>query len=137
MISLAGEWALTDADGGNGCAFPLPGDGISALHDAGLIPDPYWGRNEYDLRWICERDWVAVRTFDLAETDVDLVLSEIDTVVTVRVNDRVVLEAENAFRTYRVPLADVAKVGSNTISITFHSPVVAGKAKQDAHANGM
>jgi beta-mannosidase len=56
-----------------------------------------------------------------------------DTVVTVRVNDQIVLEAENAFRTYRVPLADVAKVGANTISITFHSPVVAGGKKHAAH----
>ena len=131
--SLAGDWALTDTDGGNACTLILPGDGISALHDAGLIADPYWGRNEYGLRWICERDWVAKRCVELTETEVDLVLSEIDTVATVRVNNVVVLEARNAFRGHRVSLAHVAKVGTNEISITFHSPVAAGKALQDAH----
>ena len=132
-VELAGLWSLSDDSGGNTCDLFLPGDGISSLHTAGLIPDPYWGRNEYDLRWICERDWTATRVFDLTDTDVDLVLSMVDTVVTVRVNDVVVLNAQNSFREYRVPLAGVAKLGENTIQVTFHSPVKAGQAAQDAH----
>ncbi|KJZ18938.1 glycoside hydrolase family 2 protein [Loktanella sp. S4079] len=133
QLSLAGEWSLSDDSGDYTCAMHLPTDGITALHEAGLIADPYWGRNEYDLRWICERDWTVSRHFDVSEIDIDLVLSEVDTVVTVRVNDQIVLKAENAFRTYRVPLSEFAKVGTNTISITFHSPVVAGGKKQAAH----
>ncbi len=133
MLDLSGLWSLADASGMHGCDLSLPGDGITALHQAGLIPDPYVGQNEYDLRWICERDWVATRTFELTETDVDLVLSEVDTVVTVVVNGKIVLTAENAFRQYRVPLGDAARVGSNAISVTFHAPVAAGKAKYDAH----
>ncbi len=132
-LDLAGEWALSDDSGDHTCAMHLPTDGITALHAAGLIPDPYWGRNEYDLRWICERDWTATRDFDLTETEVDLVLCGVDTVVTIRVNDRIVLTAENAFREYRVPLADAARAGRNTISVTFHSVVAAGAAKQAAH----
>ena len=133
FLNLAGEWALSDDSGAYSCTMHMPTDGISALREAGLIADPYWGRNEYDLRWICERDWTVLRHFDTSEIDIDLVLSEVDTVVTVRVNDQIVLAAENAFRTYRVPLAGVAKVGTNTISITFHSPVVAGGKKHAAH----
>ncbi len=133
MLNLSGIWSLADASGDYTCDLSLPGDGITALYDAGLIPDPYWGRNEYDLRWICERDWTATRTFELEDVNVDLVLSEVDTIVTVRINNVVVLETENAFRIYRVSLAKAAIVGTNTISVTFHSPVVAGKAKSDAH----
>ena len=128
-VNLSGAWALVDDSGAYACPMMMPTDGITALHDAGLIPDPYWGRNEYDLRWICERDWTATRDFDLTDIDVDLVLSEVDTVVTVRVNDQIVLTAENAFRSFRVNLSDVARVGTNTVSITFHSPVVAGGNK--------
>lgn len=131
--TLNADWSLADARGDYTCAITFPNDGISALHDAGLIPDPYFGRNEYDLRWICERDWTATRSFTLTDPHVDLVLDRVDTVVTVRVNDTVVLTAQNAFRSYRVPLADVARAGDNTIAVTFHSPVVAGKALQDAH----
>ncbi|MEJ6404120.1 beta-mannosidase [Yoonia sp. 2307UL14-13] len=132
-VNLAGEWRLSDDSGAYTCPMHMPTDGITALHRAGLINDPYWGRNEYDLRWICERDWTATRTFDLTETDVDLVLSGVDTVVTVKVNDRVVLQAENAFRDYRVALTDAARVGTNTISVTFHSPVAVGAEKLAAH----
>lgn len=132
-VDLAGLWSLSDDSGGYACDLFLPGDGISALHTAGLIPDPYWGRNEYDLRWICERDWTATRVFNLTDPDVDLVLSMVDTVVTMRVNNVVVLNAQNSFRDYRVSLAGTAKGGENTIQVTFHSPVKAGQAAQDAH----
>jgi len=125
--------SLSDANGAYECPVSFPNDGISALFDAGLIADPYFGRNEYDLRWICERDWTATRTFTLTDTNVDLVMSRVDTVVTVRVNDVVVLQAQNAFRDYRFSLAEAAQVGENTLTVTFHSPVEAGRALQDAH----
>ena len=131
--NLNAGWTLSDVAGDHVCPITFPNDGISALFDAGLIVDPYFGRNEYDLRWICERDWTVRRTFTLEETGVDLLLSEMDTVVTVRVNGHVVLKAQNAFRSYRIPLGDVAKTGENEVEITFHSPVAAGKALHDAH----
>ena len=53
---------------------------VSALHAAGAIPDPYWGRNEYDLRWIAEVDWIASRRFDHAGGPCDLVIDGLDTV---------------------------------------------------------
>lgn len=132
-FDLTGTWSLSDDSGDYTCDLFLPGDAISGLHNASLIPDPYWGRNEYDLRWICERDWTAKRSFTLTEIDVDLVLSMLDTVATVRVNDVIVLEAKNSFRDYRVSLADAARIGENTISVQFHSVVKAGQDAQDAH----
>jgi len=133
LTDLSGDWALSDQAGEYSCNLTLPGDGVSALRQADLIPDPYFGRNEYDLRWICEREWTATRTFTVDDPHVDLVISRLDTVATISVNDVVVLEADNAFRDYRVPLWDAVQKGLNTISITFHSPVSAGKALQDAH----
>jgi beta-mannosidase len=131
-IKLAGQWSLSDDRGEYACAINLPTDGISALHDAGLIPDPYWGRNEYDLRWIAEREWAATREFHLTETDVDLLLSGVDTVVTVTVNGQPVLSCENAFRSYRVNLSQAARPGVNEITITFHSSISVAAAKQAA-----
>ncbi|MCF7698443.1 glycoside hydrolase family 2 protein [Loktanella sp. M215] len=124
---------LRSADGTLTTPMTLPGDIVTALQDAALIPDPYAGQNEYDLRWICAADWTLTRDFDLADPAVDLVISELDTVATVRVNDVVVLEAANAFCTYRAGLGEAARAGRNTIAITFHSPVAAGKALSDAH----
>ena len=71
-IDLAGVWRLREAAGDHEpVAMPLPGDAISALRDAGRIPDPYVGRNEYDVRWVAERDWIVSRNFELAGGDTD------------------------------------------------------------------
>uniref|UniRef100_UPI002FD9F814 glycoside hydrolase family 2 protein n=1 Tax=Yoonia sp. TaxID=2212373 RepID=UPI002FD9F814 len=129
-LILSGDWSLSDDRGQHTCAIALPTDGITALHDAGLIPDPYWGRNEYDLRWIAERDWTAGRTVTLDRTEVDLVLSGVDTIVEVRVNGAHVFTCDNAFRTFRIPLGGVAKVGENEIALTFKNSIAHAAALQ-------
>ncbi|MCC7320691.1 MAG: glycoside hydrolase family 2 protein [Rubellimicrobium sp.] len=130
-VDLSGRWDLRDASGEHACAVTFPGDGITALHEAGLIPDPYAGRNEYGLRWIAERDWTARRVVPLGRTDVELVAEGLDCVCTVRVNGQVVLSTRNAFRRFRADLSGAARVGENLVEITFHS---ATRAAEDAQA---
>lgn len=132
VLDLAGRWTLTDETGEYGCGWDLPGDAITALHAAGLIPEPYEGRNEYGLRWIAGRAWTARRRFTLDRTGVDLLLSGLDTVATVRVNGRIVLRAENSFRSHRADLSQVARAGENEIEITFHSNPAEAAARQAA-----
>lgn len=64
MLNLAGTWTLASADGEHRAAAEVPGDVHSALHAAGVIPHPYKGRNEYDVRWVAEREWTLERSFD-------------------------------------------------------------------------
>ena len=132
VIDLSGTWELSDRSGVHRCSASVPGDGISALAASDVIPDPYWGRNEYDLRWIAERDWTYSRTVDLDRADVALVISGLDCVAEVRWNGALVLEAANAFRSYRVDLSDVARIGRNEVEVTILSSVAAGKAMQAA-----
>ena len=132
MLDLAGSWTLVDDTGAWRCDMALPGDTISALHAAGLIADPYFGRNEYDLRWICARDWTASRSFELDQTDQVLCLSMLDTVAEVSVNGQLVLAAANMFRSYRVDLSAVLRTGSNDIAIRFLSPQREAAARQAA-----
>ena len=120
-MDLAGSWRLCDEAGQYDVPFSLPGDGISALHAAGAIPDPYWGQNEYGLRWIADRDWKASRSFAHDGSAVDLVIDGLDTVAEVRLNGLCVLRAANAHRRWRVPLAGLLRAGENRIEITFRS----------------
>lgn len=129
-IDLAGNWLLRDDTGKHNTSMQVPGDAISALHSADLIPDPYWGRNEYDLRWISERDWTLSRTVDLGSTDFQLVLGELDTVAKVLVNGQQVLDADNAFRRYRVDVSSALRVGANELEIQFRSPIHAANEEQ-------
>jgi len=133
MLNLAGEWSLSQDSGENAVAFTLPGDGIDALFQAGSIPDPYFGRNEYGLRWICDRIWVAKRSFVADRTDLVLVASMLDTLVTVAVNGTVVLESDNMFLSHRVDLSSVLVKGRNDISLTFGNVPAEAKRRQDAY----
>ena len=131
-MNLGGTWRLQDVQGEYKCDMAVPGDGISALYAAQLIPDPYWGRNELDLRWICERNWVLRRKVDLDDTDVILEIAGLDTIATVRWNGQVVIEGQNVHRTYRWALDNVARLGENEIEITFRSPVHEAAKRQAA-----
>ncbi len=124
-LDLSGVWHLTDTAGEHALPFALPGDGVTALHAAGLIPDPYAGRNEYGLRWIGERDWTAKRAFDHDGGPADLVVDGLDTVAEIRLNGMTVLRAANAHRRWRVDATEALQAGENSIEIRFRSPVQA------------
>lgn len=130
-VDLSGRWRLSDG-GQHDTVIDLPGDVISGLHAAGVIPDPYHGRNEYGLRWIAEREWTVRREVTLADTARVLHLSGLDCVATVRINGAVVLEAANAFRTWRVDVSHALVPGVNAVEITFHPNPAAADAAQAA-----
>ncbi len=131
MIELSGCWNLEDETGTFAVPFAIPGDGISALHAAGRIPDPYWGRNEAGLRWIAARDWTASRRFVHDGTPCDLIVEHLDTVAEVRLNGTLALSAANSFRRWRVPATGLV-AGENHIAITFRSATRAADARQAA-----
>ncbi|WP_420963307.1 glycosyl hydrolase 2 galactose-binding domain-containing protein [Brucella sp. IR073] len=135
-IDLAGNWRLRDARGRHDLSMAVPGDAISALHKAGAIPDPYFGRNEYGLRWIAEEDWRISRTFEIpANAPLDgwvLDLNYLDTVAEISINGKTVLEAANSFRRFRVDVSHALQPGENRIEILFRSNVRAGQALQEA-----
>jgi beta-mannosidase len=131
MRDLAGAWTLSDESGAYSVPFDLPGDGITALHKAGVIPDPYHGRNEYDVRWVAERDWVASRSFTHDGGPCDLVIDGLDCVVEVRLNGKHLAQCENAFRRWRLPTWDRLKTGENRIELHFRSPVRQAALRQE------
>ena len=47
----------------------VPGDVHSALLAAGVIPDPYHGRNEYAVRWVADRDWTLTPQLRAPDAD--------------------------------------------------------------------
>jgi beta-mannosidase len=133
-IDLAGEWSLASADGVHKVALSFPGDAISALRDAGVIPDPYFGANELLCRWVCDLDWVAARTFDLPPGETGdgwyLDIDGLDTVASIKINGQLVLSAKNAFRRYRPDVSNALKPGQNNIEVVFQSNVKAAAEEQ-------
>ncbi|MDY6964254.1 MAG: glycoside hydrolase family 2 protein, partial [Pseudomonadota bacterium] len=102
-LDLSGVWSLASADAVHRADMPLPGDVHTALKVAGLIPDPYEGRNEEQVQWVAERDWVVERQFVVDDPDGRwyLDITNLDTVAIVFINDVPVLSADNCFRRFR------------------------------------
>lgn len=119
MIDLTGEWELRDAEGQVAASMRVPGDVLSALHAAGIIPDPYVGRNEYDVRWVADRDWILTRSFEDTGGSRTLHFDCLDTVAVVRLNGNVVLEAATSFREHDATVETVA--GENRLEIELRS----------------
>ncbi|MGR3542312.1 MAG: beta-mannosidase [Hasllibacter sp.] len=111
---------LRQGDGGAVVPMRVPGDGHSALHAAGVIPDPYAGRNERAVRWVGEADWTLTREVAVPE-GAELVIDGLDCVAEVRFRGRMLGRLANAFRRHVMPIP----AGEGTLEIAFRSAVKA------------
>jgi beta-mannosidase len=109
-------------------AATVPGTVHTDLFANKAIPDPYVGAAEAGLQWIGLADWEYRTTFDaprtaLAAARSDLVFDGLDTVAEVWLNGAKVLDANNAFRTWRVPVQGKLRARGNELRIVLHSPI--------------
>ena len=110
----------------------------SILLDHGLIDDPYYRMNEYDVRELSRDDYEMHTTFDVSEgiigkKNIFLRFSGLDTVCEVFVNEVKVGNANNMHRTWSFDIKDVVCKGENKIHIIFHSPVEYIEKKNARH----
>lgn len=118
-------------------SFPatVPGGVYQDLLAAGLIPDPFDGDNEKQLRWIGDSDWTFATTFDAPEGGwerTDLVFHGLDTIARILVNGDEVAATENMHRTYRIPVTGLHATG-NTLEVRFSAPRRVGAERRDAY----
>ena len=100
----------------------VPGSVLSALLDAGVIPDPYYGRNEYLVLPCLDRDYCFERTFEadhslLRACSADLVCEGIDTIGEIYINGRFLASVDNMHRTWRFPIGPLLKSGTKRLRI--------------------
>lgn len=125
-IDLYGEWRLSRAGARDSIPARIPGDTHSALLAAGKIPDPYVGTNELEVQWAGREDWTYRREFVvdegmLAEENIFLDLSGVDTLAQISVNEARVADADNMFTGLRLDLKPHLRRGRNSIAVTFRS----------------
>jgi beta-mannosidase len=115
----------------------VPGDVHLDLLANKKIPDPFSRDNESKLQWIEKESWEYRLTFDatpglLARSRVDLVFDGLDAAAQVYVNGALVLNANNMFRVWRVPVKGRLHARNNLLRVVFPSPI---KAAEEAAAS--
>ena len=109
-------------------AASVPGTVHTDLLAHGLIPDPYVGAPEAGLQWIGLADWEYRTTFAvpgevLDDARSDLVFEGLDTFAEVFLNGEKVLDADNFFRTWRVPVQGRLRESGNQLHVVLRSPI--------------
>ncbi|MBN9305679.1 MAG: hypothetical protein BGO82_04190 [Devosia sp. 67-54] len=136
-IDLAGEYALTSPAHAAKAAIRLPGDVHTALLDAGLIPDPYFGDNEQAAMWVHATPWTVERRFTASRAEIDgyltLTLEGVDTIATILLNGEEVARTQNQFIRYDIDVTGKVRAGANTLRIEFAVTRDVAKARADAH----
>ncbi|MFF9219786.1 glycoside hydrolase family 2 protein [Streptomyces viridosporus] len=105
VTPLTDGWSLREADG-SGRPLPavVPGCVHTDLLAAGLIPDPFLGRNETEVAWVGRRDWTYETELAAgpgAHERTDLVFDGLDTVAEILLDGRPLGRVRNMHRSYR------------------------------------
>jgi beta-mannosidase len=131
-IDLTGDWELRQAGEEpprltGSVPMRIPGDNVSALLRAGLIPDPYEGTHELDLQWIGRSDWLLSRRFTVERGFLEgqrafLQLENLDSVADVELNGSQVAAGTSLFLPLQAEVGEALHEGENLLSIRLRSP---------------
>ncbi len=125
-IDLAGTWRLTSAFLEQPINGRVPGSVYFDLLQAGMIPDPFVGDNEYAVREVMRHDFTYMRTFMINASELhhpEIVFEGIDTVSEIRINHQLLAQTCNMHRRYRFDLRDFLVEGENEIEVVLRSPI--------------
>ena len=110
----------------------VPGDAYLDLLNAGLIEDPFYGRNYFDLRKFEFYQWWYEKEFDLPEEFLDkrfkLIFHGIDTIATVWLNGNLLGKTQDMFVEHEFDVTGLLK-GKNTLIVKIDSPLLWAKEK--------
>ena len=137
QIDLNGDWKFRQVGHKSWTKALIPGVVQLDMLRAGLIENPFYGKNELEIGWIELEDWEYERNFEvdaafLEQDAVDLVLEGVDTYASILINGNEVLETDNMFCAWRVACKQWLKAGNNTIRVRLRSPI---KEKEAAYKN--
>ncbi len=133
QIPIATGWILSDSSGKISVPAKIPGSVHTDLIAAGVIPDPFAGVNNLNLGWVDEKVWIYSTEFDIPDEPAQskkegnpalwLVFEGLDTKADVYLNDRLIISADNMFRTWRADVNSLVKKGSNSLKVIFYPAV--------------
>lgn len=129
------QWQFSKSGENKWLPATIPGTVHTDLLKNNLIPNPFFGVNEKKLQWIEEENWVYQTSFSITKNEIDnqnilLQFDGLDTDAIVYLNDSKILSTNNMFRTWKVEVKKLLKVGKNELRVEFLSSVK--KAKEES-----
>lgn len=126
--TLDDGWQLRSAEhDADPISAKVPGMVQEELIERGLMPDPYFGTNEKLVQWAGEQNWQYEHSWTQEEIDTDrfyqLRFMGLDTYAEVYLNDSLILEANNMFRSWEVPVNGILKTGENRLVVKLIAPI--------------
>ena len=93
----------------------VPGTVHTDLLKNNLIEDPFSGTHEDSLQWIGKNNWQYKTIFQLEDSQLNkenhtLIFQGLDTYAQVWLNDTLIVQADNAFRTWKVDVSKIADI---------------------------
>ncbi|KPI10469.1 Beta-mannosidase [Actinobacteria bacterium OK074] len=124
---LTDGWILRH-DGGELPA-AVPGCVHTDLLAAGVIPDPFLGRNETGVEWVAHREWTYERDLNAtaAHERTDLVLDGLDTVAEILLDGRLLGRVRNMHRSHRFDVTGL----HGRLTVRFASAYTAAEEVHD------
>ena len=108
----------------------VPGDVHRTLIANGVIPDPFYDRNETECAWMEEKEWWYRLRFDMPDTPLQtgerdqLVFHGVDTFATVWLNGKQLGKTNNMFHPWVYDVSKDLKYGANNVlAICFDPPL--------------
>ena len=128
------NWSFSEAAKNDWKSATVPGVVHTDLLKLGLIKDPWFGTNEKELQWIEDKNWIYRCSFTLNESElqnrhIDLLFEGLDTYAEVSLNGKLILSADNMFRSWRLDVKSLLISGINKLEIVFKNPGEVNKPK--------
>lgn len=133
-IVLNTQWQFHQKGTDNWFPASIPGNVHTDLISNEQIPDPFYSDNEKKVQWIENEDWEYKTEFvcdkkTISQNHVELKFEGLDTYAKVYLNEILILEADNMFRSWSIDVKNKIKEGKNNLLIVFESAVKKGKAE--------
>lgn len=120
QFQMDGDQRLYDAK--------VPGVVHLDLLENNLIENPFENNNELNQRWIEEENFQYSTYFILSEDDliadhIELEFEGLDTYAEVYLNDSLIIESNNMFRSWKSEIKPLLKSDTNCLVVYFTSPI--------------
>lgn len=115
----------------------VPGSAMDTFCREGVLPDPYYGTNEYEVREFFRNDFEIRGSFRVSREEYEkeqilMIFHGVDTVADIFLNGKKLGHVENMHRVYPFSVKDWVKEGENVLELHVKSPIAFMEGYQPA-----